>query len=151
MRIIDLMNELASSVGIGCVTPDEGGCLTLLFDNTHEVTFMPDGDDDSVYFQCELGDASPLGSDGCKTLLEASFSQTNGAAFSIHPAMQKVVIWKRYGEFASLSVFEKAINDFLGQVVVWKQRMESGNFNAELASTSPAPNLSSLPLNFIQV
>ena len=151
MRFIDLMNELASSVRIGSVIPDEEGCVTLLFDNKHEVTFMPDRDDESVYFQCELCDASLLDFDGCKALLEASFSQTNGAAFSIHQALQKVVIWKRYGEFASLSGFEKAINDFLGQVLVWKQRMESGNFSEKDALTPPLTNPSYLTSNFIQV
>lgn len=151
MRFIELMNELALRVQIDSVTPDETGCVTLLFDNLHEVTFMPDGDDDSVYFQCELGDASLLNFDGCKTLLEASFSQTNGAAFSIHPALQKIIIWKRYGEFASLNAFEKAINDFLGQVVVWNQRLASGNFCAEDALTAPSQNPSSSILNFIQV
>ena len=151
MRFIDVMNELASSVRIGSVIPDEEGCVTLLFDNKHEVTFMPDGDDDSVYFQCELGGASSLGLDECKALLEASFSQTNGAAFSIHPTLQKVVIWKRYGEFASLSGFEKAINDFLGQVVAWKQRMESDNFSENDASTPTSPNPSYLTSDFVQV
>ena len=149
MRFIDLMNELALNARIGSVTPDEEGSVTLLFDNKHEITFMPD-EDDAVYFQSELGDASQLGFNGCKTLLEASFSQTNGSAFSIHPALQKV-IWKRYGEFASLNAFEKAINDFLGQVLAWKQRMTSGDFSAEDMSTAPLQNQSSLALNFIQV
>lgn len=92
-----------------------------------------------------------LGYEGYKTLLEASFSQTDGAAFSIHPAFQKVVLWKRYGEFTSLNAFEKTINDFLGQVVVWKQRLQSGDFRMEETEDSLPPNMPSFTSNFIQV
>ncbi|MBQ7650131.1 MAG: type III secretion system chaperone [Victivallales bacterium] len=153
MRIIELLNELAFSIGIGSVTPDETGSVTLLFDNEHEVTFMPD-DGADVFFQCEIGDASMLDADGCRALLEASFSQTDGAAFAIHPALQKVVLWKRYGEFASRAEFEKVINDFLGLVVSWKQRLASGDFSAEGASESTEPQPTQIPglaTNFIQV
>ena len=73
MKIIELLNELAFSIGIGNITPDETGSVTLLFDDEHAVTFMPDEGAD-VFFQCEIGDASSLGSDGCRALLEASFS-----------------------------------------------------------------------------
>ncbi len=153
MRFIDLMNELAASVRIGSVTPDETGCVTLLFDNEHEVTFMPDEENDAVCFQCEVGDASRLGFDECRTLLEASFSQTDGAAFSIQADLQKVVLWKRYGEFASLNSFEKAINDFLGQVVAWKQRLALGDFGVteESAASSSHQYMPNLTPNFIQV
>lgn len=151
MRFIELLNELASSIGIGSVIPDETGSVTLLFDNDHEVTFMPDEDGEAVYFQCEVGDASILGFEGCRTLLEASFSQTDGAAFSIHPTLQKVVLWKRLGEFASLVELEKAINEFLGQVVTWKQRLATGDFRADNA-TPPSPSfMTGFTSNFIQV
>jgi len=150
MKIIELLNELAFSIGIGSLTPDETGNVTLLFDDEHEVTFMPDEGAD-VFFQCEIGDASMLGADGCRVLLEASFSQTDGAAFAIHPALQKVVLWKRYGEFASRAALEKAINDFLGQVVSWKQRLASGDFSVEETEETQPSQIPGLATNFIQV
>ena len=151
MRFFEAINELAVSTGIGQLQPDETGSVTLLFDSKHEITFMPDADGEAVFFQCEVGDASMLGYEGYKTLLEASFSQTDGAAFSIHPAFQKVVLWKRYGEFTSLNAFEKTINDFLGQVVVWKQHLQSGDFRMEEIDDSLPPNMPSFTSNFIQV
>ena len=151
MRIIELLNELALSIGISSVTPDETGSVTLLFDNLHSVTFMPDKDSDAVFFQCEIGDASLLGADGCRRLLEASFSQTDAAAFAIHPTLQKVVLWKRFDDFASLPAFSKAINDFLGQVVTWKQRLNTGDFNSDETMESMPQQISSLSTNFIQV
>ena len=153
MRLIKLLNELAVSIGINGLTPDEKGSVTLLFDNEHEVTFMPDEGDDVVFFQCEVGDASQFGSDGCRKLLEASFSLTDGAAFAIHPALQKVVLWKRFDEFASLAAFEQAINDFLGQVITWKQRLASGDVGVaeESAVPSPQPYIPGVTSNFIQI
>ncbi len=150
MRLLELLNELAFSIGIGSVTPDETGSVTLLFDDEHAITFMPD-EGTAVFFQCEIGDASLLESDGSRVLLEASFSQTDGAAFAIHPALQKVVLWKRYGEFASRTEFERSINDFLGQVVSWKQRLASGDFSVEETEESQAPQIPGLTTNFIQV
>ena len=151
MRFIDLLNELASSIGIGSVAPDETGSVTLLFDNVYPVTFMPAEDGDAVFFQCEVGDASQLGSNGCRVLLEASFSQTDGAAFAIQPTFQKVMIWKRFGEFSSLSEFEKAINDFLGQVVTWKQCLASGDFHAKEADNPQPPYMTGITSNIIRV
>ncbi len=128
MNIFDAINELALAAGIGRVVPDETGSVTLLFDGVHEVTFMQDSDDGAVYFQCEMGDASRLGSDGCRALLEASFSETDGAAFAIHPVLDKIVLWKRFGEFASRTEVQNSVNGFLGTVIDWKARLASGDF-----------------------
>ena len=151
MRFLEVLNELAVNIGIGQLVPDETGSVTLLFDTKHAVTFMPDEDGEAIFFQSEVGDASQLGSNGCRVLLEASFSQTDGAAFAIHPTFQKVMIWKRFGEFSSLSEFEKAINDFLGQVVTWKQRLASGDFHAKEADTPQPPYMTGIPSNIIRV
>lgn len=151
MRLFNLLNELTLSVGIGGVTPDETESVTLLFDDEHEVTFLPDKNSDAVYFQCEVGDASQLRHDGCRVLLEASFSRANGAAFSIHTALQKIVLWKRFGEFASRAELEMAINDFLSQVVTWKQRLTMDDFHAEEAEDLLPPYMPGLTSNIIQV
>ncbi len=136
MNILDAINELFAAAGIGRVTPDDAGCVTLLFDGEHEVTFMQDPDDGAVCFQCEMGDASRLGADGFRALLKASFSETDGAAFAIHPVLEKIVLWKRYGEFASRAELEKSVNDFLAMVITWKARLASGNFAVNAAVPS---------------
>ena len=151
MKFIDLMNELGRNTGIGQVAPDETGSVTLLFDNEHEITFMPEEGGDAVFFQCETGDASRLDSNGCRALLEASFSQTDGAAFAIHHELDKVVLWKRYGEFASYAELEKTVNDFLGLAVVWKKRLASNDFNSQDSSDVSSPFTAASIANFIQV
>ena len=151
MKLVEIMNELATHSGMGSVSPDETGSITLLFDNEHEVTFMPEESGNAVFFQCEIGDASQLGQDGCRSLLEASFSQTDGAAFSIHHELDKVILWKRYGEFSSYAELENAINDFLGLVVVWKNRLASGDLGSNNASNDPIPLSPLSTINFIHV
>ena len=144
------MQELAASAGMGSVVPDESGYITLLFDSEHEVVFIPEDDGVATSFHCELGDASQIGSDGCRVLLEASFAQTEGAAFAIQPELQRVKLWKRFGEFASPSELENAINDFLGQVVAWKHRLKTGDFFA-LEPSELLLQYMGLSSNFIQV
>jgi len=151
MKFFDVMNELTTHSGMGSVSPDETGSMTLLFDNEHEVTFMPEENGDAVYFQCEIGDALQLGPDGCRVLLEASFSQTDGAAFAIHHELDKVILWKRFGEFSSRNELENAINDFLGLVVVWKKRLASGDFGSGDTPYDQNPSSPLSMANFIQV
>ena len=151
MKFTEIMNELAAHSEMGSVSPDDTGSITLLFDNEHEVTFMPEENGDAVYFQCEIGDASQLGQDGCRSLLEASFSQTDGAAFAIHHELDKVILWKRFGEFSSRSELENAINDFLGLVVAWKKRLASGDLGSGDTSFDQNPSSLLSTANFIQV
>lgn len=123
------VNAFAADLGLAAASPDEDGSVTFLFDKAHEVTFSPvDGGD--ILFQCEIAEADLLGENGCRALLEASFAETGGAAFAIHRALGKVVIWIRHGEFASSTSFRKAIDDFLAQVVAWKKRLAAGDFSA---------------------
>ncbi len=148
MKFFDAMNELAGHVGIGRVVPDETGGATLLFDREHEVSFVPDEDGCGACFQCEVGNASRLGPDGCRALLEASFSETDGAAFAIHRALDKVVLWKRHGEFASSNSLGTAINAFLGLAIAWKEHLSSGDF---AASAAPSAEHSDFASGFLQV
>ena len=139
MKLIEALNELASRAGIAQIVPEKTGCVTLLFDNEHEVSFVPEEDGCGVCFQCEVGDASQLGPDGCRALLEASYSETDGAAFAIHRALEKGILWKRFGEFYTCAEFEKAVNGFLGVAIAWKTRFASGNFTAR-TETPAAPH-----------
>ncbi len=151
MKFLEVMNELTTRMGIGRVSFDETGSMTLLFDGEHEVTFMPEEGGEAIFFQCETGDASRLEGDGCRALLEASFTQTDGAAFAIHHELDKVVLWKRFGEFASSAELEKAINDFLGLAVEWKKRLASGELGANGNSDAPMSSPSLFTSNFIKI
>ena len=142
MKLADAMNELAGVAGIGPVVPDGDGSVTFLFDGEHEVTFSPEADG-CVVLQCEIGDAGTLTDGACRALLEASYSESGGAAFAIHRALGKVVLWKLHGEFDSRSALERAVNDFLGQVVVWKKKIADG----DLGAAGAVPD-ASLPIGF---
>ena len=143
MKFIETLNELAAKVGLGKVELDDTGSVTLLFDGVYAISFTPDAAEDAVYFQCEIADASSLSHGDSLALLEASLSATNGAAFSIDRPLEKVVPWKRFGEFASCAALEKAINEFLGQIVRWKERLERGGASAagERRPAAPAPTV----------
>ena len=126
MEFIETLNELAAKIGIGKIVPDDTGSVTLLFDGKTEVSFTPDADESVVYFQSEIADASSLGDGDCRSLMEASLSDTDGAAFSINPQIEKLILWKRFGEFPSCAALETAINDFLGQIARWQERIDGG-------------------------
>ena len=139
MIFLEVLNELARQTGIEGIVPDDTGSTTLLFDGEHEVSFVPDEDGYGVCLQCEICDVSQLDFDACKALLEASFTETDGAAFAIHRALGKLVIWKRHGEFTSYAALEKAVNSFIGQTIIWKARLASGDFTKD---ADDAPNAS---------
>lgn len=139
------IDAFASEMGLAAASPDGDGSITFLFDKAHEVTFSQvDGGD--ILFQCEIAEADLLGENGCRALLEASFGETGGAAFAIHRALGKVVLWIRHGEFASPASFRKSIDDFLAQVVAWKKRLADGDLSA--APDGPSVDF---PGGFMQV
>ena len=145
MRFKNAIDELAAAMGLQPVTTDDSGAFSLLFDDRYEVSFSPDDGDCTVVFHADIGDASALGGDEARALLEASLlgAKTGGAAFSIDPAAKRVVIWRRYGEFADCDDLKTALAGFLGQVVFWQERLASGQFAAADAAESPRMQLGS--------
>ena len=156
MEFIAALNEMAAKIGLSALEPDETGSVTLLFDGRHEVSFVPDSAEGTVYFQSELADSGSLRAEDMRALLEASLSGANGAAFSINRPLDKVVIWKRFGEFASSAALEGCINEFLGQAIRWKQKLaEGGLFSGAAAQEASAADgrvsLGFMTGSFIQV
>ena len=151
MNALELLNDLAAKIGIGRLVPEADGGVTLLFDDAHEVSFTPAEEDNAVVFQCELADASRLRPEDFRALLEASLAETGGAGFAIHRQLDKLLLWKHFSEFNSAAELEKAINDFLAQVILWKERLANGSFS----DTASAPGGDfehpfNLATNFIQ-
>ena len=124
------LERFGSSIDIDHLAPDVDGSCALLFDSRDEVTFTHDKEDHALFMYCEIGDASGLSKDACLALLEASLlgAETGGAALSIHKALGRVVLWKRFDD--------NAVNAFLAQVSVWKKKL------AELCS---APGVEETP------
>ena len=147
MDFTEALNELAAKTGLGRIVPDDTGSVTLLFDGRTEVSFTPDADESVVYFQGEMADASNLGDGDCRSLMEASLSDTDGAAFSIDRQTGKLILWKRFGEFPSCAALETAINEFLGQISRWQERLDGGLVGGA-ADDSASQNAGTF--NFIQ-
>ena len=149
MKLIYAMNELAAAIGMRPVEADETGGFTLLFDDRHEVSFAPDGD--GTVFHAEVGDVEQLDRERALSLLEASLlgAGTGGAAFGLHRAAGEVVLWKRYGAFSGRADLERAIGEFLGQVLEWKGKLSAGDFDAPPAAEAPGP--SAFGGSFLQV
>lgn len=133
------LERFGTSLGIDHLAPDVHSSCSLLFDGRYEVTFTHDEDDRSLLMYCELGDASRLSRESCLTLLKASLlgAETGGAALSIHDAVDQVVLWKRFDEDTlNADTMRNAVNDFLAQVTVWKQRLqELGSVDTEYGSS----------------
>ena len=142
MEFMEALNELAAKIGIGRIVPDGTGSVTLLFE------FTPDADESVVYLQSEIADASSLGDGDCRSLMEASLSDTDGAAFAIGRETGKLILWKRFGEFPSCAALETAINEFLGQIARWQERLDGG-LAGGAADDSASQNAGTF--NFIQV
>ena len=145
MKFKAAMDELAVAMGMPPVTPDGSGDFSLLFDDKFEIGFSPDEEDDSVVFHADVGDALELAEGDCRALLEQSLlgAKTGGAAFSIDPRAKRVVIWKRYGDFADRSELESALGQFLGQVVFWTDRLANGTFSFAETVEPPRPQVGS--------
>ena len=157
MEFMEALNELAAKIGIGRIVPDGTGSVTLLFDGKTEVSFTPDADESVVYLQSEISvvylqseiaDASSLGDGDCRSLMEASLSDTDGAAFAIGRETGKLILWKRFGEFPSCAALETAINEFLGQIARWQERLDGG-LAGGAADDSASQNAGTF--NFIQI
>lgn len=107
---------------------DTDGRCTLLFDDAHEIGFTLHQEDCAILLHCELGKASDLtAKEALLHLLSASLlgARTGGAAFGIQEELDAVVLWKRFCfDFPEASALEKAVNDFLAQVIFWKNELK---------------------------
>lgn len=120
------LERFGASIGIDHLAPDVDGSCALLFDSRDEVTFTHDKEDHALFMYCEIGDASGLSKDACLALLEASLlgAETGGAALSVHKALGRVVLWKRFDDNAlSPDTLSMAVNAFLAQVQAWKKKL----------------------------
>lgn len=120
------LESFGSSLGIDDLAPDADGSCSLLFDGENEVTFTHDEEDRALFMYAEIGDASALSKEACLALLEASLlgAKTGGAALSVHGALGRVVLWKRFDDCAlTPDALSLAVNEFLAQVAVWKKKL----------------------------
>ena len=128
MKFTEILEQLGISMGLGALTLDTDNACTILFDGEHEVTFIADKHDNAVFLYGKTGTAYTLTQEDCMTLLQASLlgAGAGGAAFSIHKELDEIILWKRHDDaFPDLPALEKAINDFLAHLIVWKKKLAS--------------------------
>ncbi|MBQ9406683.1 MAG: type III secretion system chaperone [Desulfovibrio sp.] len=139
MQYQDLICAFAEKIGIGSPSFAADGSVAFLFDGEHEVTITPDADDRAILFHAEVGSSANLDKNACRRLLKASLlgAETCGAAFALHEALDTVLLWKRHDDaFAGCADFERAVNAFLAQVIVWKEQFQQQL--ADLGAAEPA-------------
>lgn len=144
MEWTTVLTRFGAAIGIDDLSADEEdeGC-SLLFDDQHEVMFVHDKEDRSVLMYSEVGSASELRAEDCLMLLKASLlgAQTGGAALSVQEAPDTVILWKRYDDTITDDGLKAVLNDFLAQVINWKQKL----LHHEAPREEPADNDEILP------
>ncbi len=155
MKFIDVLGDFSEKIGLGRLEPDADGSVALLFDDLHEITFTPDADDGSLLMYCEIADADRLDREDLARLLKASLlgAKTGGAAFAIHGALRKIVLWKRHDDsFSGVADLENRVNAFLAQVIFWKEHLEDRpSENEEVPAPSSGIPETAAGFNFLSM
>ncbi|MBQ7608101.1 MAG: type III secretion system chaperone [Desulfovibrionaceae bacterium] len=128
MNFHKVINDFTQKIGLGQAVFDEDGSITLLFDDAHAITFTPDSEDNAVLLHCELCEADNLDREACMKLLKASLlgASTGGAAFGLHSALDKIVLWKRHDDsFEDCQALEKSVNAFITQIIFWRDQLNT--------------------------
>ncbi|MGX8718893.1 MAG: type III secretion system chaperone [Desulfovibrio sp.] len=147
MKFRELIKEFTQKIGLGPVGLDEDGSIALLFDDSFEITFTPDEDDGSVLLHCEMGAAGDLDREACMKLFKASLlgAETGGAAFGVHFALDKIVLWKRHDDdFEDCAALERAINAFITQIIFWKDQLSSSAAGGSAGGAGLPPDFLSM-------
>ena len=139
LKFTDVLGEFSEKLGLGALKPDADGSIAFLFDDRYEITFTPDKDDGSLLMYCEMEDADRLEKPDLCRLMEASVlgARTGGAAFGILGSLNRLVLWKRYDDrFEDVSDLERKVNEFLPQIIYWKEHLGDSNASGETAAAS---------------
>ena len=119
-----LLAELGRATGLGDLAPDEEGSCSLLFDGKHELTLTWDKAERTAFLYSRVADGDARRSEEeWRSLLASSClgAETGGAAFALYG--KSLMLWKRHDAFADYSDLEKAVNNFLAQVIHWKDKL----------------------------
>ena len=80
---------------------------------------------------------------------EVSFTpDADESVVYLQSEIAELILWKRFGEFPSCAALETAINEFLGQIARWQERLDGG-LAGGAADDSASQNAGTF--NFIQI
>ena len=138
MDINGVLAEFAVATGMSGLALDENLRCSILFDDEVIINLEHDPEDNALLLSATIRTLVGVNNEEfIKALLKASFlgSKTGGAAFSINEYNDDIVLWKRLDDvFVEYSIFEKQLNDFLAQVLYWKENilnLNSGSLSAD--------------------
>ena len=132
MKFEDIIQVFSREVGLDDPTLEEDGSVCFRFDDEYDIIFTPNIEDNSVIMYSELMDSDSLSYEQSLFLLEKSLigGETLGCSFSIDPRLRKIIIWKRYdNRFEDNVDFSNKLNAFLGQVIIWTQKLKNNSNN----------------------
>ena len=95
----------------------------------------------------EAVSAGDLDREACMKLFKASLlgAETGGAAFGVHFALDKIVLWKRHDDdFEDCAAPERAINAFITQIIFWKDQLSSSAAGGSAGGAGLPPDFLSM-------
>ena len=139
MRWEHIVAELGEATGLEGLAPDAHGSCSLLFDGEHELTLVRDATESAVFIYGRVAESVAVrGEEAWHALLAASClgAETGGAAFALYG--KSLILWKRHDAFEDCPALEKALNSFLAQIILWKERLAVSSPYVEGAKPRPA-------------
>jgi hypothetical protein len=143
MNAQQLLDSLASTMGLPPMPLNSDHCARIVFDGKVEVDFEGDPESGELFLHCSVGALPRLGrEDLYRRLLEANLfgQQTSRSTFAIDAGTESVVLWRAdLCEELSLIAFQQIVEDFVNCAETWMSAVEQaghGDSSEPLAGTS---------------
>jgi hypothetical protein len=143
MQINQVVNELATRLGLGGKPFDENNPCTLCFDGKYSVSLQADTQDRSLLLSGLVGPA-PRTEAELRDLLQASClgARTGGCAFGLAPDTGELLLWKRLpDELPDSAALEQALLDFLAQLSHYQQQAGTASASENSAAGAAEWNM----------
>ena len=126
--LASLLAELGRRADLGELSFDSDGTLSLRFDDRYDLTIARDREGRALFLYGAVGQAGPeTGEAAWRRLLAATClgAETGGAGLGVAEDGLSLILWKRHddGAFADYADFENAVNQFLGHMIDFQERL----------------------------
>jgi hypothetical protein len=123
-----LLAELGRRANLGELSFDSDGACSLCFDDRHDLTIARDQEERALFLYGTVGQAGPeTGEAAWRRLLAATClgAETGGAGLGMAEDGLSLILWKRHDDnaFADYADFESALNQFLGHMIAFQERL----------------------------
>jgi hypothetical protein len=151
MNAQQLLDSLASTMGLPQMPLNSDHCARIVFDGKVEVDFESDPESGELFLHCSVGALPHGGREALyRRLLEANLfgQETSRSTLAVDAGTESVVMWRAdLCEELSLISFQQIVEDFVNCAEGWMAEVEQaghGNSSEPLAGTSgeaPLPGM----------